>query len=157
MSSFDKDTFLSTHVDGQMETKFTPLPEDDYMAYIKDIDAAEMGKGADKSKVLIVTYAVTDERAKAFMGMDEPTVKHNIFLDFESDGRLSMGKNKNIALGALRDAVNQNGSGAWNFNMLRGAGPVVIKLTHRYNKETGEGPYANVARVAKPGSVARAA
>ena len=26
MSSFDKETFLATHVEGAMEVKFTPLP-----------------------------------------------------------------------------------------------------------------------------------
>ena len=148
-SSFDPDAFLSTHVEGQMETKFTPLPEGDYNAYVDSIAASEMGQGAEKSKVLVVTFAITDESAKQFMQMDKPTVKHNIFLDFEEDGRLSFGKNKNVALGALREAVGQNGPEPWSFRRLEGAGPVILKLTHRFNKTTGEGPYANVARVTK--------
>lgn len=157
-SSFDPEAFLATHVEGQMETKFTPLPEADYNAYVDKIEAAEMGKSGNKRKVLVVTFAITDESAKAFMQMDKPTVKHNVFLDFEEDGRLSFGKNKNVALGALREAVGQNGPEPWSFRRLEGAGPVVIKLTHRFNTDTGEGPYANVARVAKPGAVtARAA
>ena len=150
MTTFDPDAFLNTHVEGQMETKFTPLQEGDYGdAYIDKIEAAEMGGGAEKSKVLIVTFAVMDQRAKDQMGMEKPTLKHNIFLDFEEDGRLSFGKNKNVALGALREAVNQNGPEPWSFRRLEGAGPVVLKITHRFNKETGEGPYANVARVTK--------
>lgn len=153
MSTFDADTFLSTNIEGQMETKFTPLPEKDYNAFIDDIGAAEMGKGVEKRKVLIVTFAITDEDAKQFMQLDKPTVKHNVFLDFEENGSLSFGKNKNINLGQIRDAVGQNTGAPWSFGNLRGAGPVVIKLTHRFNKETGEGPYANVARVAAPGKM----
>lgn len=130
-----------------MESKFTPLPEADYNAYIDSISAAEMGN--DKSKVLVVTFAITDESAKTFMQMEKPTVKHNIFLDFEEDGRLSFGKNKNIGLGALREATGLNGPEPFSFRMLEGKGPVVLKLTHRFNKTTGEGPYANVSRIAK--------
>lgn len=144
MSSFDKETFLATHVEGAMEVKFTPLPVGDYQAYIDDIDAGEIGD----SPVLYVSYAIIDETAKAFMKMDKPLVRDTVFLDFEPDGRLSLGVNKNVKLGAIRDATGQNKSGPWNPNMLRGAGPVMLKLGHRFNKKTGEGPYANVERIA---------
>lgn len=146
---FDKETFLSTHIEAPMETKFTPLPEDDYRAVIDDIDFVEMGQGENKSNVLVVVFAVLDAKAREFMKMDKPTVKHNIFLDFESDGRLSFGTNKNIGLGMLRDALGQNTGAPWNFNMLRGAGPVLLKINHRWNKQTGEGPFSNVKLIAK--------
>ena len=153
MSSFDPDAFLNTNVEGQMEAKFTPLPEDDYFdAYVEKLEAKEFKNGdtGEMQKALVVTVAILDQKAKAFMGMEKPTVKHNIFLDFDDSGRLSFGKNKNIQLGALREAVGQNTASAWSFRMLEGAGPFAVKITHRFAKD-GQGPFANIARMAKPG------
>jgi hypothetical protein len=144
MTSFDKDTFLATHVEGAMESKFTPYPVGDYRAFIDDVTPGQIGD----AMVLYVTYVLIDEKAKAFMGRDRPTLRDTIFLDFEEDGRLAMGINKNIALGALREAVGQNGSGPWAPGMLRGAGPVLLKVNQVMNKK-GQGPFSNVERVTK--------
>lgn len=138
---FDKEAFLATAVEAQMETKFTPPPEGDYRAFIKDIDTAEI----KNQPVLVIIYQFTDDSVKELMGTDEPTVKDNIFLDFEN-GRLAIGKNRNIKLGALREAVGQNTGAPWSATMLRGAGPVMLKIMHRMDKD-GNGPFANVARV----------
>lgn len=149
--AFDKDTFLATHVEGAMETKFTPVPEADYKAYIDEIDGSEVGKGEEKQKVLNVSWKLVDVKPDVIelMGREDIIVKQTVFLDYSKDGRLEFGKNKNIALGALREAVGLNGPEPFSFRMLVGRGPCMLKINHRWNSTTGEGPFANVLRVAK--------
>ena len=143
--SFDKETFLNTEVRGKMETTYTPLPIDDYTGYIDDIDGREAGD----SRILDVIWAITDEKAKEFLGMDKPTVRQSIFLDYEEDGTLQFGKNKNLQLGKVREAVGQNGDGAWTPRMLVGAGPCLLKIGHRADKNDPEKRYADVKQVVK--------
>lgn len=143
MSTFNPDAFLNEVIEGANETKFTPPPVGDgYRAYIEEVKGVTLGD----SPALSVTYNIIDENVKAELGMDRVTVRDNIFLDFEADGRLSTGKNKNVKLGALREAVDQNTPGPWSPSRLIGAGPVLLKISHRFSK-TGEGPFANVDRV----------
>ncbi len=145
MSTFDKEAFLATHVEGAMETSFTPYPEDEYEGFIDEVAVDSI----NDQPVLQLVLALIDQKAKDFMGRDKPTLRDTIFLDFEEDGRLAMGKNSNIKLGSYRDAAGQNSGKPWRPDMLRGAGPMLFKVTHRYNKTTGEGPYAQVSRVVK--------
>lgn len=151
MSVFDKDTFLNQQVTGSNEVKFTPVPEAEYQAFIDEI-SMETYKDNERGEVpiLVLSYAILDEKLKEDLGLEKPTVQDRIFLDVESSGALSFGPNKNVRLGRVREAVGQNDAKkAWNMNMLRGAGPVLIRVAHRYHKTTGEGPYANIDRIAK--------
>lgn len=146
MSVFDKDTFLNQEVKGSSEVKYTPVPIAEYQGFI---DELEMDSYED-TPILIVTWALLDEALKKSLGLEKPTVQDRIFLDVEKNGALSFGPNKNIRLGRIREAVGQNDpKKPWNFNMLRGAGPCLLKVGHRYNKTTGEGPFANIERVVK--------
>ena len=55
-----------------------------------------------------------------------------------------MGKNKNVQLGKLREALGQNGPGAWSFGMLEGASGIV-RIEHR---EWNDSVFADVKGVA---------
>lgn len=146
MSVFDKDTFLATEIKGANEVKYTPVPIGEYKGFIDELDMDSY----DDTPILIITYALLDEQLKATLGLEKPTVQDRLFLDTEADGSISFGPNKNIRLGRTREACGQNDpKKPWNFNMLRGAGPVLLKVSHRFNKQTGEGPYANIDRVVK--------
>ena len=144
-STFDKEAFLATHIEGEMETKFTPYPEDEYEGFIEDVVVDSI----NDSPVLQLTINLTDQKAKDFMKRDKATLQDTVFLDFTENGHLALGKNQNVRLGAYREAAGQNTSKAWSPSLLRGAGPMLFKLTHRYNKTTGEGPYSKVSRVVK--------
>lgn len=152
MSVFDKDTFLAQQTTGSNETKFTPVPMSEYKNnYIDDIDfdTWKNDKGADQP-VVIFHVAITDEAVKKELGLDKPVVQDRVFVDVEADGSLSMGKNKNIRIGQYREACGQNDAKKpWNFMMLKGAGPFTVKVGHRFNKTTGEGPFAQIDRVTK--------
>lgn len=146
MSTFDADTFMNSEVQGAMETKYTPPPIGDYNAFIEDVEAAKLGDASG----LKIKWKITDEQLKQLMGRDDNYVTQTVFLDFETDGRLAFGTNKNVQLGALRAAVGQNGPEAWSPRNLKGAGPCVLKISHRMGKKGPEdGPYANVDRVTK--------
>lgn len=148
MSVFDKDTFLSTEVKGANEVKYTPIPIGEYQGFIDDLDT----ESYEDTPILVITYALLDNdgKLKETLGLEKPTVQDRIFLDTNKDGSIAFGPNKNVRLGRTREAVGQNDpKKAWNFNMLRGGGPVMLKVSHRFNKQTGEGPYANIDRVVK--------
>lgn len=148
MSAFDPNVFLNQEVSGANETKFTPIPEGEYQGYIDDV-------GLDSYQdqpVLVLTYALLDNDGKLgkLLNSDKPTVQDRIFLDMNDDGSIAFGPNKNIRLGKVREAVSQNDpKKKWNFNMLRGAGPVLLKVSHTFHKTTGEGPYSRIDRVVK--------
>ena len=148
-SAFDPDTFMHSEVETTMETTFTPVDEDEYEAFIDDVEAESVKTNDGPKPVLHVIYALTSEEVKAKLELDKVTVRQTVWLDFdEQTGGLAFGPNKNIRLGRIRDAVGQNEDGEpWAPSMLKGAGPVVIKVGHRFNKETGEGPYADVQKV----------
>lgn len=146
MSTFDPDVFLSGEVAGANEVKYTPVPIGEYQAFIDDIGLDTW----EDQKILVVTYALLDEGLKAQLGLDKPTVQDRLFLDLDEQGNILFGPNKNVKLGRTREAVGQNDpKKKWSPNMLRGAGPVMIKVDHGYKKSTGEGPFANITRVAK--------
>ena len=148
--SFDKDTFLSSETTDALETTFTPVDEGDYNAFIDDVEVDVINTSNGQSPILRAIFAITDDEVKEKLGLDKPTVRLDAFLELNEEGGLALGKNKNVKLGRLRDSVDQNEAGeAWSPSMLRGAGPVTIKVGHRYNKETGEGPYAFVSKVTK--------
>lgn len=150
-SAFNPDTFLSIEITGASEVKYTPVPVGEYQTFIDDIELTVW----QDQKILQVTHVLISEELKAKLGLEKPTVRQGIFLDLdEVTGALEFGPNKNVALGRLREACKQNDpKKKWNFNMLRGAGPLLIMVDHTWkeNKETGvkDGPFAKVTRVAR--------
>ena len=148
-STFDPDVFLSQEVTGANETKFTPPPVGEYTGFVDELAMSDY----QGQPILQVTYKLLDDTGKLaeLMSTDTPTVRDSIFLDVDESGRVLFGPNKNIKLGKLREAAKQNDPKMkWNFNMLRGVGPVKIMVDHGYNKQ-GEGPFARVTRVVKAG------
>lgn len=144
-SAFDPDMFLNQEVTGANEVKYTPVPIGEYSAYCDDLSMDSY----EDTPILIVHWAILSDELKEKLGLEKPTVQDRIFLDLNEDGSLAFGPNKNVKLGRTREAVGQNDpSKTWNFNMLRGAGPVLIMVEHNYNKK-GEGPFANISRIAR--------
>lgn len=145
-STFDPDVFLSQEITGASETKFTPPPEGEYTAFIDDLAMGDY----EGQPILQVIYAIVDDTGKlaTLMNIDKPTVRDSLFLDVDEAGRVLFGPNKNVKLGKLREAANQNDPKLkWNFNMLRGVGPLKVMVAHSW--KNGEGPYAKVTRVVR--------
>ena len=133
MSEFNADQFMQTEVEGQLETEFTPIPEAEYPGVIKEVKPDVTAKG---SPLLELIWIVDDQGVRDLIGLDEPTVRQTIWLDINEQGGLEFGKNKNIALGKLRDALGQNDGKPWSALMLIGQ-PATINIKHRLGSEGG--------------------
>lgn len=138
----DANTFSNLVVTESMDTTLSPIPAGEHPAYIKDQKLRQQ----KEYWILDVTWVATDQASIDATQRDEPTVRQSIFLDFTPEGALDTGKGKNIQLGKLREAVNQNQKGkAWSPGMLVGAS-AIINITHEVYKENLQ---ANVKGVAK--------
>ena len=116
MSSFNPETFLFTETTSSFETAVVPVPVGEWSAIIKSIKPRVLSDGRG---VLDVYWIVLDEEVKAELDMAEPMVRQSIWLDLDDNGNLADGKNKNVQLGQLRDAVSQNRKGQpWAPGML---------------------------------------
>ncbi len=157
--SFDPDTFMSQTVDApQGDTTIKQVPPGEYLAMIDSIDSAKhFGHGTvnkPESKnhgntwaVFRPSFILQDAAVQAEMEREKVTVGHKgMFLDLDGNGNIDFGKGKNVDLNRLREAVGQNKAGPWGFANLSGAGPVMVKVTHEVNKDTGDA-YARVSRV----------
>ena len=127
---FDEDAFMSSTSEGEMSTEFTPVPVGEYQAVVKKI-GTRSGEGEKGPWAMLdVTWAIDDASVTEATGMDNPSVRQSLFLDITEEGGLNLGKGKNIDLGRLREALGQNGAGAWSPSMLEGQVATVL-VDHR--------------------------
>lgn len=145
-SPFDPNLFLTQTVDGEMQTKFTPVPEGEYVAAIDDVKLRQ-----EKTFVIAdVLWNILDDTVKATLGMNKVIVRQSIFLDIDDSGRLSKDPNKNIQLGRIREALGQNSPGVpWSIVMLKGAGPVKARVSIRVDKDDATKQYNDVKNVTR--------
>ncbi len=144
MTTFDKETFMNAEVIGAMETVYTPVPEGEWQGYVKEVDPREV----NDEPVIDLTWVIIDDRVKEQLGIDEPTVRQTLFLDFDSNGVLSFGPNKNVQLGRVREVAGLNDPAApFNFRMLQGIGPFTLKIDHRADKKDPSKVYADVKHI----------
>lgn len=127
MSNFSADAFMGTEVEGVGETEYTPIPENEYTALIKEVKADTTPKG---NPFLELIWIIDDQTVRDLIGMEEPTVRQTLWLDISDSGALEFGKNKNIQLNKVREALNQNDGKPWSPNMMRGR-PATILIKHR--------------------------
>jgi dipeptidyl aminopeptidase/acylaminoacyl peptidase len=149
MSVFNKEAFLNSSVTGSNETKVTFVPEGEYTAYVDDLELSSGNKDGRDWYSCKIKWYIPDENLKKALGLEHPTVSDSIFLDIEN-GALAFGVNKNVGLGRIREALNQNDpKKPWSFSMMKGAGPVRIKVGSRPDKNNPGDVYPTVDRVAK--------
>lgn len=158
--TFDPSEFLNKTVEGVLDTKLIPVPEnmseEGYQAEIIKVDVRSWVKRDDSSVSGLaadIQWEIQDEAVKTHCGRDKVTCKQGLMLDLTESGDLDMGKGKNIDLGKLRTVLNQNQKGVpWAFSMLEGQ-MAKIFVSHRFGDEPdadGELPvYAEVKRVGK--------
>lgn len=133
MSNFNADQFMQTEVEGQLDTEFTPIPEAEYPGFIKEVKPDTTAKG---SNLIEVIWVVNDDAVRELIGLEEPTAKQTIWLDINEQGALEFGKNKNVSLGKLRDALGQNDGKPWSPLMLLGQ-PAIVNIKHRLGDQGG--------------------
>lgn len=133
MSDFDPDSFLNETVEGAMSTAMEPIPEGEYLAVISSKDkAVNIRKTQKGGAVLDITWEIQDAELQEKLNREVVTVRQSIFLDITPQGTMDRSKGKNVGLGKLRAALNQNDpSRPWSVGMLVGCGPATIKVTQR--------------------------
>jgi hypothetical protein len=155
-SGFDLDAFMSTTIDSPMATYNPPAPEGEVLARVGDaqddlkVESIQGKKDPTKTYVKItMMWDVIDEAYKLAAGRDKIRVRDSFLLDTEN-GQLKTGPEANVALGSRRAALGLN-DGSFNINMLRGAGPAMIRISHRADPNDNSRKYAEVSRVAPLG------
>jgi hypothetical protein len=149
---FDADSFLNQTASGPMSTQVQPCPEGEYQAVIDDgdraVSAKEINTKNGPAHQLVVMFKILDEGVRQRLKRDNVTVPMNCWLDLDPSGNLDLSEGKNVSIGRLRAALGQN-SGSWSPGMLKGKGPVMVKVTQRADSRDPEVKYAEVSRVAK--------
>jgi hypothetical protein len=164
MSGFDLDVFKNAAIQGAMEDHFTPPPADVYGARIVDFNVTQSPGKKDATKTytfLKIVWGLEDPtgKVKEATGQDEARAGQDIGLDLTPDGKLAIGKGKNIGLGALRTALGQNAEGKpWAPSMLVNAkAKVKVELEKFTRRDGGDGQKAIVTSVTSYNSPASGA
>lgn len=149
---FNPDAFLNDSVDAALSTRMEPVPEGDYPATIKSVATPRFIESKDPTKpgfaVMDITWSLDAPQLAQKLGRNELLVRQGVMLDLKN-GKLDTDKGRNIGLGRLREAVKQNQAGKqWNPSMLVGAGPAMVKVTHRADKNDDSVVYDEIRKVA---------
>lgn len=143
MSTFNPDTFMNTSTTEANSTSYTPVPEGEWTGVIKEIKP----RAAKEAAILDVIWLVDDQSVVEATGMKQPIVRQTIFLDITESGGLDAAKGKNIALGKLREAVDQNQKGRqWAPGMLVGQ-VAKIRVAHRTYEDSIQAEVKGVAHL----------
>jgi len=133
MSTFNAEAFMNTEIEGTLDTTFTPIPEGEYQAVIKEVKPDTTPKG---SPLLEVIWIIDDEGVRELTGLDEPTSRQTVWLDVNEQGNLLLAKNKNVGLGKLREALGQNDGKPWTPTMMLGQ-VATVNIKHRMGDQGG--------------------
>lgn len=160
---FDANEFMQTQMDKPLETEYTLCPQGEFQATIDDFtaDAFEVvnfeykkGERAGTPGTMTkftIPFVIQDDRVKQELSRDKVVVAKQLILDLEDDGKtIATGPNKNIDLGRIRAAAGQT-NGPWSPSMLRGAGPMMVKVGHvEFTRRDGtKGKRAEIERVTR--------
>lgn len=155
--AFDPQQFMNTPAD-PLPVSYEVIPEGEYQMLLdsdpKMLEVRKIEGVSSKSGDPYLFYQlelsclVLDEKVKAKLGRDKVTARMRINLDFDGDGKLTNGPNRNVALGQLRDALGQNKPG-WTPAQLLGAGPFIGRVKHSSSKTNPEQKFAEVVKAGK--------
>lgn len=152
--TFDAEAFLSQSVDGPMSTSLPVVPEGEYRASIgleaDDVKIESVQGKKDPTKTFVrltLLWKIRNEPINSEMERETLTVRDQFLLDIdEASGQLSTKEGRNVSLGQRRQALGLN-DGAFALSNFRGAGPALIRVTHRSNPNDPSIKYAEVSRV----------
>lgn len=157
--TFDADSFMNETVDAPMATTLASVPDGEYQAIIgdftseafKSIEVNDRQNPGQKrtARVLEIPFIIQDEALRVKMERSEmPVHRETFWLDFDANGKLATGADKNVRLGQLRAALGQNQPG-WTPSMLRNMGPLLIAIKSKADKNDPEKKYTNITKYAK--------
>jgi hypothetical protein len=150
-SVFNPDTFLDQSVEAPFDTVRTTIPPgDSYMGVIDNAAGRQIETKTGAQRIVMdVSWEVLDDNIRAQLNLSKIIVRQTVWLDYDENGKLAKGVNQNVQLGQLRDAIGQNGPGAWSPRMLVGAGPARLKISERVDEKNPAIKYNDVDRVSR--------
>lgn len=157
--TFNADAFMNDTVDAPMATSLQSVPDGEYQAVIGDFtsEAFKTIEIADKKNpgqkisrpVLEVPFIIQDAALSAKMEREQIVHRETYWLDFDASGKIATGADKNVRLGQLRDALNQNTPG-WAPSHLRNMGPLLIAIKSKAGTGNNDGKtFTNITKYAK--------
>jgi hypothetical protein len=153
---FNPETFLNTTHNEAADTSLLPVPEGEFIAVSSPVTAESFRtfdikrgeRAGTKGMAVDIEWTINDDEVKSALGRT-PKVRQSIMIDTTADGNgIDFGKGKNVGLGRLRQALNQNQNGQpWSFAML-GNQVAKVKVKHRMHEDK---IFAEVSDVAAAG------
>ena len=150
--TFDPQAFLEAAYTEANDTKLIPVPEGTYPAIADKIVPRtwQSKDGTSSGVALDITWIIEDESVKEHCARPTVTCRQGIMLDMTDDGRLDMGKGKNVGLGLLREALGMNVPGeAFSFANIAGRF-ANVDVKHRQNPQDPDVMFAEIKKVHKP-------
>lgn len=151
--SFNPQEFLDAAYTESNDTKLIPVPEGTFQGLADKIVPRtwQSKDGTSSGVALDITWTIEDQSVKEHCARDVITCRQGIMLDMTEDGRLDMGRGKNVGLGLLREALGLNVPGeAFSFALIPGR-LANLEVKHRQDKDDPEIVYAEVRKVHKLG------
>ena len=152
--SFNPEALLDITSDSPMATREKLLPEGDYEGEIKEIKGrtTTSEKGTFnwldfQVEISGNNLAPNGQTVSEIVGRPSTRVRYGISIDINDAGGLESSEGKNIALGRLRAAVNQNEKGTpWSPRKLIGA-RARFGVKHRFDKNDPSIVYQEIKTV----------
>lgn len=145
---FDPNKFMQAQFTGKLDTVIPALPEDDYRAIIDEVEIREAEVKGEARHILRLRWKITDDAKLASMNRASASVNQDLWLDIDTSGKLDEGEGKNVGLGRVLEALGLNGQ-AWSPGMLKGMGPVILRVAPRPDKNNPENVYNDVRKVTR--------
>ena len=128
MANFDPNAFMEQTVNEEMTTEPALIPQGEYEAVIDKVGQPTPIKDRDDAVRLSIAWELLDEELRQELGRTKVICFQNLFIEIDENGRIAPG-DRNWRLGQVREAVGQLKT-PWNFNMLQGAGPAIVRVGH---------------------------
>jgi hypothetical protein len=143
LEHFDVDQFLNVQYNEATEFKRTLVPAQWVELRIEQIEIVKPKRYQDKktgelkwtNPVLRLKCPILDEKIRETLNVTDPTrtlyAYPQIYLDITAQGTIDMGPNKNLELGKLRVALDQNDpQRVWRFKDLENMVPFWAECKH---------------------------
>lgn len=153
--SLNLEEFLGMQTNESTSTQVILIPEGDYPAMVDsdgiglaDFKYKQGERAGQTGYRMTVKWVIQDDDGSVERAIGrKPVITQSVMLDVTPEGGLDMGEGRNIQLGRLREAVDQNRDGQpWQPAMLIGQ---MARIMVKHSVGTSGDPMQNVDRVTK--------
>jgi hypothetical protein len=156
-STFNPDALLDLSTESQLSTREKVLPEGDYEGTIKSmkgrVTTSEKGTFNWLDFQIEIDgnqQAPNGQLVSEIVNRPSTQVRYSITLDLTEAGTLASEEGRNLSLGRLREAADQNHAGPWSIRNLVGA-RLRVSVKHRFDKNDPSIIYQDISKVRKLG------